>query len=48
MNKPLIVRFSPKEHTELKIVCATIGESMNDVIRKLVRDYISKHQAKVA
>ena len=48
MTKPLIVRFTPKDHTDFKTACASNGETMNDVIRKFVRDYINKHQAKVA
>ena len=48
ITKDLIVRFSPDEHTNLKIICALKGESMNDVVRKLVREYIDQNQAKVA
>lgn len=46
MTKDLIVRFTPKDHTEFKTVCASLGETMNDVIRKLVRDYVDEHRAK--
>ena len=47
-TKDLIVRFSPKDHKEFKQVCVSVGETMNDVIRKLVREYVDKNQAKVA
>jgi len=48
MRKDLIVRLSPNDHTKFKVLCASLGESMNEVMTKLILEYIDKHKAKVA
>jgi hypothetical protein len=37
MKKRIIVEVSPEEHTELKIKCASNGESIKDYILRLIK-----------
>ena len=48
MTNNFTLRLPPDDHKNFKVICTLQGESMTNVIKKLVQDYIREHKAKVA
>lgn len=41
----LICRLIPDRHVQFKIECAKEGKSMNQVVNKLIQDFLDKKKA---